>query len=114
MFSLIVIIVATSSINLSSLNLTDNERRLLYAPDAGDSITNEKPIQDSKDKDFSSGENGQSVSLDDLTESLDLNSVIGQPFESSESTIDDIYDFGNSDTQSEDAVNLINEIQDDV
>ena len=128
LFSLVLIIVATSVTNLSSINLTDNEKRLLYAPDSDDEIdkssdgidlTKEPGIDLSKESgvilDKESGidlgkesgidlgkESGIDLEqkLDEISETLTLDDVID------DSDLGNIYDS----TMQNDAVNLVNEI----
>ena len=120
LFSLVLIIVATSVTNLSSINLTDNEKRLLYAPDSDDetdkssdgiNLTKESGVSLDKesgiDLDKESGidldkESGIDLEqkLDEISESLTLDDIID------DSDLGNIYD----NTMQNDAVNLINEI----
>lgn len=112
LFSLVLIIVATSVTNLSSINLTDNEKRLLYAPDSDDetdkssdgiNLTKESGVSLDKesgiDLDKESGIDLEQK-LDEISESLTLDDVID------DSDLGNIYD----NTMQNDAVNLINEI----
>lgn len=136
LFSLVLIIVATSVTNLSSINLTDNEKRLLYAPDSDDetdkssdgiNLTKESGVSLDKesgidlikesgiDLDKESGiDLGKESGIDLGKESgIDLEQKLDEISETltlddviADSDLENIYDS----TMQNDAVNLVNEI----